>query len=477
MTADTGSLTFILDHFLGVFQLGKTSVSANAWNLLSVLATIEILLAALFWAITGQDALVGLIKKLLSIGFFVFVIQNYDYLLREVIDGFIATGKAASSAGGDSLASVRDPSSIIEAGFVAVMPIFDYLRSLTSSSVIFNIHSILITLFCGLGILVAYFIIAIQVFVTYLEFGIVSTLGLILIPFGVFKHTSFIAEKIFGAIISFGVKLMVLGFLVSITVPVLKSFNLPADPSWANSFNLLVVTFAIAALAWHAPGVAAGLIAGGPSLTATTAAGTAIAGAAGTFAAGFAGSAATRAASSAISEPTKAAAGLGGIASAGASLGINNAAQAGSGPAMQTVRAATGATSSVLSAGWRNVTAPVKSAAHSVADSFKAGQSSVPGFNEMRANASSSTSSTKESASKSGNPRDKTDSSDNKSKSQAEQTEKASAVSNLVPLPEKGKGRIGNTASTLHFAKEAVPHTASPQGGITVPIKNDEESR
>jgi type IV secretion system protein TrbL len=74
------------------------------------------------------------------------------------------------------------------------------------------------------GTLLGYFIIAIQVFVTYLEFGIVSTLGLILIPFGVLKHTSFLCEKVFGAIISFGVKLMVLGLLVSITVPVLKTF-------------------------------------------------------------------------------------------------------------------------------------------------------------------------------------------------------------------------------------------------------------
>lgn len=456
MTAETGSLTFILDHFLSVFQLGKTNVSSNAWNLLSALATIELLLASLFWAITGQDVLVGLIKKILSIGFFVFVIQNYDYLLHHIVDGFIATGKAASSAGGDSLASVRDPSSIVEAGFVAVMPIFDYLRSLTSSSVIFNIHSILITLFCGLGILVAYFIIAIQVFVTYLEFGIISTLGLILIPFGVFKHTSFIAEKIFGAIISFGVKLMVLGFLVSVTVPVLKSFNLPADPSWASSFNLLVVTFAIAALAWHAPGVAAGLVAGGPSLTATTAAGTAVAGAAGTLAAGFAGSAATRAASSAISEPTKAAAGLTGIASAGASLGANNAAQAESGATMQAIGGATGAASSVLGASWRKASAPVRSAANSIADSFKAGQTSVPGFKEMLAKASSS---------------------DHKSESASETKDKTNAASNLVALPERSKGRIGNTATTLHFAKEAVPHTASPQGGMTVPLKNDEESK
>jgi type IV secretory pathway TrbL component len=97
MIADTGTLTTVLDGFLSVLKVGKADVGSQAFSLLTILATIELLMASLWWALTGQDALVGLIKKLLSVGFFVFIITNYDNLLHVVVDGFIQTGKLAGA--------------------------------------------------------------------------------------------------------------------------------------------------------------------------------------------------------------------------------------------------------------------------------------------------------------------------------------------------------------------------------------------
>lgn len=57
---------------------------------------------------------------------------------------------------------------------------------------------------------------ALQITLCRIEFGLIATLGLILVPFGVFKHTAFIAEKLFAALISFGIKLMVLSFIIAI---------------------------------------------------------------------------------------------------------------------------------------------------------------------------------------------------------------------------------------------------------------------
>ena len=108
-------------------------------------------------------------------------------------------------------------------------------------------------------------------FVTYLEFSLITTLGLIFLPFGVFQHTAFLAERVFAAIIAFGVKLMVLGLIVSVATPVLATVQLPPDPTWRQLFEVLVVCLAVATLSWHAPGVASGLLAGSPTLTASTA--------------------------------------------------------------------------------------------------------------------------------------------------------------------------------------------------------------
>lgn len=77
----------------------------------------------------------------------------------------------------------------------------------------------------------AYFVLALQIFLTRIEFALISTLGLFLISFGVFKYTAFMAEKVFGAIISFGVKFMVLSFIVSVGLPLMETLSLPEDPS------------------------------------------------------------------------------------------------------------------------------------------------------------------------------------------------------------------------------------------------------
>ena len=106
---------------------------------------------------------------------------------------------------------------------------------------------------------------AIQVFITYLEFYLVAALSLVLVPFGVFKHTAFMAERAFGSVVSFGVKLMVLSFIIAAAGPVLTQITLPAEPTWQQAYMVLLASMAIAFLAWHAPGIAAGMVSGGPS--------------------------------------------------------------------------------------------------------------------------------------------------------------------------------------------------------------------
>ena len=166
--------------------------------------------------------------------------------------------------------------------------------------------------FTGLIIMLCFFIIGIQIFITYLEFYIVAALALILIPFGVNKHTAFLGEKAIGAVLSFGIKLMVLAFIASIAIPLVKQWSLPVDPSNKQIFCLLLGSLAITFLAWHAPGLAAGLLSGSPSLTGGSAAGFALAGGAAAVGLGLAGSVAARGAMEAGAKATRAAANAGG---------------------------------------------------------------------------------------------------------------------------------------------------------------------
>jgi type IV secretion system protein TrbL len=123
----------------------------------------------------------------------------------------------------------------------------------------------------------------------------VAALALILLPFGVNRHTAFLGEKAIGAVLSFGIKLMVLAFIAAVAVPLVKTWSLPVDPTNKQMFCLLLGSLAITFLAWHAPTMAAGLLSGHPTLTAGTAAGFGAAGAAATVGLGWASAALGRA--------------------------------------------------------------------------------------------------------------------------------------------------------------------------------------
>ena len=484
MTADNGTLTTILEQFIEVFKLGRKDVALGAWNLLTALSTMELIIASLWWALTGQDALVGLIKKILGIGFFIFVVQNYDILLKQVIEGFIQTGKLASSNGGDALASVRDPSTIVSAGFYVALPIFDHLKSFGEWDVLFHIHDIIISGLCGIFILGAYFIIAIQVFVTYLEFSIVSTLGLILIPFGVFKHTRFLAEKAFGSIIAFGVKLMVLSLLVSVTVPVLKTFTVPEDPTWAQLFNLVLICLAVTGLAWHAPGVAAGMLSGGPSLTATTAAGTSIATAATGVGAALGAQSVMHPPVSSAAQATKSAASAIPIAHAGFQVAKADSMLSGSSGLSTQLRGVQGGLSAVGKAAYSSISSPITNLREGFSRYYQSRMDTVPGYEAyrsskdatlMESSVSFASATPKESSGSASSP-PLTAPEDKKDVSKSEDRASRNENSETDEAPSKQQNKISPASKAsiaLHLAKQSVPHPASPSAGINAPIRDE----
>ena len=275
---DTDILTNLLNTFISVFTLGYGRILPDAQSLLSKFATMEIVLTAIWWGFDdGLKVEVELIKKIMQICFFIWVISNYQWFTQIIIKGFIATG---DKAGGSTNSLLMNPSLIIDFGFATANPIFDHIHNYSIIAVN-KIPDIIISGLSGLLILLAYYAIAIIVFITYLEFYIISVLGLILVPFGVFKHTAFISEKVFGAVIAYGIRLMVLAFILSVIEPVLTKNTLGNDPSFQQIWTVFLTALTIAGLSWHAPGVASGLMAGAPSLGLGTVLGTGLATAAG----------------------------------------------------------------------------------------------------------------------------------------------------------------------------------------------------
>ncbi len=265
-----GILTNIMQNFLGVFSGGFARLAPWATALFIVLATIEIVWAALYWALQGENFLPQLLQKIMAIGIFAYLVLNWPALCRTVMDGFISTGAMAGNGGGGAgVPNLRDPSQVLNVFWTLAEPIAEYTQTLG----LMDIGKIILI---GLGYIIlaiAIFIIAIQCALTYLEFYVVAVIATVLVPFGLNKHFSFLAERAFGSVISHGIKLAVLSFILTAASPVLSNL---LTPGGANAitynlvFNLDAAALLIAFLAWHAPSVAAGLFGGGPALHAGT---------------------------------------------------------------------------------------------------------------------------------------------------------------------------------------------------------------
>lgn len=265
-------LTTTLTNFITAFSAAWGNILPIVNWLIGCLLAIEIILIGLWWALGGGDKLVNVFKKILYIGFWMWIVTNFPSLCHAFVNSLIQAGNIAGGGGANSL---LDPSRIAGFGLDATVPLATRLGNIgfdVVDAVIIGISYILI--------MISFLIIAWQVFYAVLEYYLMVAICGVLIPFGFLKPTRFLAEKAISAIVSSGVKLMILSFILSVAEPVLSGLRFTnTNITFNELFAMLLTAGAIAYLAWNAPSVAAGLLAGAPSLSAGSAVQNAVAGA------------------------------------------------------------------------------------------------------------------------------------------------------------------------------------------------------
>jgi type IV secretory pathway TrbL component len=150
-----------------------------------------------------------------------------------------------------------------------------------------------VLLFAWIVVLLAFFILAIQLFVTLIEFKLTALAGFVLIPFGLFGKTAFAAERVLGNVISSGIKVLVLAVIIGIGSTLFSQFTSGFggnQPTIEDAMSMVLAALALLGLGIFGPGIANGIVSGGPQLGAGAAVGTGVA-AGGIVVAGAAGAA------------------------------------------------------------------------------------------------------------------------------------------------------------------------------------------
>lgn len=327
----------IIDRFLDTFSRyidsGFGLLQGEVAFLTATLIVIDMTIAGLYWTMShatgqGEDVIAKLLRKVLYVGAFAYIIGNFNWLASIVFRSFAGLGITATGSA-ITMENFLQPGRLAKTGIDAGAPILEQIGDMAGFPEVFvNLDPIVVLFIAWLVVILCFFVLAVQLFITLIEFKLTTLAGFVLIPFALWNKTSFLAEKVLGNVVSSGIKVLVLAVIVGIGSGLFAEFQVhPDEPSIDHALVVMLASLALLALGIFGPGIATGLVSGAPQLGAGAMAGAAV-GAVGTGVA--IGAAAT---------------GVGGAVMAGARMAPAAAKLAGSG-----ARAATSAASSAKSA-------------------------------------------------------------------------------------------------------------------------------
>ncbi len=275
----------VVDRFLETFiryiDGGFGLLGGDVSFLTMVLVGIDVTLAGLFWALDGErDVIARLCRKVLAVGAFAFILNDFATLADIVFRSFSTLGLTAgqSSLGTEDLLR---PGRLAGIGFEAAWPLLEQAGSLIGFTTFFdNVVTIVILLFAWFVVILAFFVLAVQLFITILEYRLTALAGFVLVPFALWNRTSFLAERVLGSIVASGVKVMVLAVIVGIGSSFFGEFIgalQGREPGLADAMSLVLASLALLGLGIFGPGIATSLVSGAPQLGAGAAAGTTLA--------------------------------------------------------------------------------------------------------------------------------------------------------------------------------------------------------
>lgn len=266
-----------LDRVTGIIDLAYDRLLPHAQTLLFYTIVIEIVLLFLLYAFGRQETIADLIKKMVMISFFVWLIQDWQQLMDIVFTSAAMLGVIAGTLGTIDHSDLQNyvrPSRLIATGYdyfgTMIFKIADLFGSWSPSAVLKGIVMAVLFALIALIVLVGFLVAGIRVLMTTLEFHIMTALIVIMLPFAVLRTTSFVAERAFAIVVSLSVKMMVTLFILTLVdailleVPQMTAGKL----DWPTVVSYLVTGILIPILLWVAPNLAAGLMSGNPTLNA-----------------------------------------------------------------------------------------------------------------------------------------------------------------------------------------------------------------
>ena len=272
-TVDMALPNDLMVVFSDTVSAGFAALQGPVNGIFGLMIVLVTALTGLNWILSPQrDILAGAFAKVLLVGAFAWLINDWRALAETIQAGFLEIGLAA---GGGSLspADFLNPGAVLETGWGIVKALGETPAPVANPlDVLGNLVDALVLGLSMIGIMLAFTVLALQIIVVLLEFKIVTLAGFVLLPFGVWSRSAFLAERPLGYVVSAGLKVMALAIVVSGAQSVFERLQPSANPTLHEALAILAAALLLAMLSIFIPNLAAALVTGGPTLGAGAAA-------------------------------------------------------------------------------------------------------------------------------------------------------------------------------------------------------------
>src|SRR6266571_3267754 len=266
-TTDPSTLSHHLSTMIAVLHGGYARILPDVLHVGLLLLTLDAVLMGLWWALDGWENFVSLLVRcILCSGLLVGTIYTCPLWSWAFAKSLLLAGLTIGGSG-LTVQQFLDPMAVFQHGWELCVVIMAAWATHMGLSAALHPGDMFMMGLAFLGILLAHFLLAAEVFLTVLEFTLLTICSTILLPFGLFRYTWFLCEMAIKNLVVLSVRLLVLAAVVSLISPLMAQILLPTHPSFKEALSAAVMAMIMAFLCWHAPHMAASMVGGVAVLT------------------------------------------------------------------------------------------------------------------------------------------------------------------------------------------------------------------
>jgi len=260
---DPTAVNSFLDQFLAVANSGFGLIQGDVNYVLNALIVISITLAGAQWALAGEAPMAPFFRKVLFVGFFAFLVNNWNMIATAIVQSGAQLGLQAGG-GGMSMADLHNPGRVGQIG----TELFGRTIALAEGMNIFTDAIPMATIFlAAICVALGFFVLALQLFVSLIAFKLGSLAAFVALPWGVFNGTAWVAERPLGWVAGCAIRLFVLALIASVSITFVNTLPATLTLDAGGALNVLLFGLTVLALAWFGPQLASEVVSGQPHLS------------------------------------------------------------------------------------------------------------------------------------------------------------------------------------------------------------------